>query len=196
MPRAGGVRIGVVGAAMAALSGVAAAHDTPMYVGTSSTGQLRIWFNFAEVEELTQQQAGFPGWLSNLVTLDEVIFNDPVRDLHPITDGSKIMLEVVDFDPALAILSPDLSVRAEAPGERIGVGTGGSQFVSDPWWYLDRTHPDFDIAQGTWEGRFKIIDLNGNHADSAVYTFTVMVPAPASAGLLAIGVGLMSRRRR
>ncbi|MBX3364334.1 MAG: hypothetical protein KF866_06160 [Phycisphaeraceae bacterium] len=188
------------GVGLLALCGCAATvwcHNSPMYVGSNSAGQLTVWFEFWEVEELAQHRAGFPGWLGNEVSVVEVIFNDPVRDLHPVAAGAKLMIEVVAFDPALSLWRPDLSVGVSQAGEQYALGIGGDHFAMRPWWYLDRTHPEFSYPQGVWSAQFKVIDLSGVHGESAVYTFLAspVVPGP---GVVLAGVfaPVLMRRRR
>lgn len=172
----------------------ALAHVDPFLVGVDSSGRLAVGFQFGIPEVLHDELPGFPGWLGNELTFNEVFVDDPIRDLHPITDGAKILLEVVLFDPALSLLDQDLGAEFLNPGDQFALGTGGDRFVAHHWWYINRAHPDFDFDSGEWVARFKIVDVTGTHPESPVYSFRAIPPIPAPATAL-LGLAFLRRRR-
>lgn len=159
------------------------------------------------------------GKLSLLGIPDEPIFLDPVSGLingwsaaepglfevelteegvSPLDTfvNTGIKLELVSHDNGLEVIEAGLAFTADDNGESVALGTEAGAVHSHPTWFINSA-----VVGGSFEGTlnatFKLIDTNGNYAESDVFALQFTnVPEPGSALALLIGAGLVASRRR
>jgi hypothetical protein len=123
----------------------------------------------------------------------------------PLSAGEDIYLEIVSIEEGLSLrpFTGFTLVSADAPGERLRIGTTGNLHWH-PIAFIDSSIVGTDFS-GERDVAFRLIDLGAaGHAASPSYSLTFTtptapVPEPAESALIAFGLGtlalVMSRRR-
>lgn len=123
----------------------------------------------------------FQGWSSTVLGFDAVIETNAANAVNPLAAGANVYIEVVSIDPGLSLRSftAPAQVFADAPGERLRVGSTGN-LHNHPIIFIDRAVVGPGFA-GTRTVRFRLVDLGtANHPPSPEYTLTF---APIAARL-------------
>lgn len=186
---------------LAAVVGSAVAHPYGWHIGRDGAGDIKVDFLWDMAHHAWFTDPAYEGVYFDGLNFEEWAQPDPENDYYDMLAGSKIVVEIVSFDPGVKLWDPDDLGRGplSAPGTQYSLGTTGTAFLKSALWQIDNTAPGFDPNQHIWGASMKFIDLTGTYGDSPVYTFLMepaAVPAPASVGLLGLGGVAAARRRR
>lgn len=176
-------------------------HPFGWEIHRGANNRLKANFLYQLIHNLIQRDPAYPGWLDNAVPFEEVDWTDPGLDIFPIDPGTHIVLEMGSIDPAFSMRHPNDLSRVVTPGSQMFIGIGGTNFMTYPWWYLDRTDPLFDPQREIWTARFRFVDLTGTHLPSAwidpAFQARPWVPAPGPMALFAsLAFVTLGQRRR
>lgn len=129
------------------------------------------------------------GWASNTLGFDGVFTTSPELDLHPVSAGADVYLEVVSIDEGLSFRSfaAFTSVFADAPGERLRIGGTGSLHWH-PIVFVDGAVVGSDYW-GVKTAEVKLVDLGpAGHEESLPFELAFSVVRPATGDFNADGV--------
>ena len=173
------------------LSPVHAQHAGDILVGMTTDRALAATGVPSRTLFLSAVSSGsFQGWSSTVLGFDAVVETNAANAVNPLAAGASVHLEVVSIDPGLSLRSftAPAQVFADAPGERLRIGSSGN-LHNHPIVFIDRAEVGAGFA-GTRTVRFRLVDTGtANHLPSPEYTL-VFAPIAARLELSRTGTGL------
>ncbi|MCG3137540.1 MAG: hypothetical protein HJJLKODD_01386 [Phycisphaerae bacterium] len=151
-----------------------AQHAGDIWIGTTSTDQLNVGgfmlTGNPPIKLLNPSSGLFPGWTDNNPGFDLVINPDPPHNLYPLDPGAEIFLEVVQFDPAFLLWTPQFQ-QLKNPGDIQYLGSGDD--LHEHWiWHIKSNDPGFDPLRTGWRATMKLTEngLGYGYTDSSPFT--------------------------
>lgn len=142
----------------------------------------------------------FAGWASNSLGFDKILVSNPIGNTFTLSPGGNVDFELVSIDQGLSFrsFSAFTSVFADAPGERLRLGTTGSLHYH-PTVLIDANELGLDF-QGVRNASFRLLDDSNVHSASPVYSLSfrpnvVTVPEPSSVLMIAAAVAIVVFKR-
>jgi len=184
-----------------ALAGDDHGHGSDFIIGINDTGQLAFEFDGDDLEPISDfimnggLNGDFTGYFFDepgFASLDE---DEPDEGFFMLGAGADIYVMINAIDAPFQVYDPDFDAVVPAGGM---FALGSPDFDTHPFWTVDTTSPAFDANVFEYDVTLKFVDLGSTgYADSEAITVTFSrVPAPGTAGLLAIsGLGAIRRRR-
>ena len=158
-----------------------AQHDGDVWVGRTSTGQLKNGGN--DLTQLIPLQPTFElinGWANNNPGFDRVITAQPANNLYPMASGAEISLRLVAADSAFRVIDNSFEI-VQFPGEETFLGD--HLLHTHLTWHINSDDPAFDPLECEWQATFVLVDHGTTgYRDSAPFTlmFTLVFQGSAN----------------
>jgi len=146
-----------------------AQHDLDIWVGRTSTGQLKIGgADISQPIPLLPTSGLINGWANNDPGFDRAVTSQPGNNLLALASGAEISLQLIFADPAFRVIDNSLAIL-ELSGDETFLGD--HLLHTHLTWHVNADDPGFDPLQCQWNAIFILIDDGAtNYRDSAEFT--------------------------